>query len=221
MKRLIRLFFVLLLLSLLSGCAYYSKMAAPVEPGQQNKYEILDHIKTSVTGTRFLTIPINIPSSTQIIKDEVNRLGGDGIINLEITFSEFNFFLFSFPIVEVEGDVVKIADQLINYSRYQEAQSDQSIDTSKVQKGQSGELIDAPKVYNVPVDPEEFQKWKDKLLRSIKKSDYYWSWKSFEKRNAIKVSREKWVESLPESEYQEYLSSGESFNKWLVKRLKK
>lgn len=206
MKKIILLFLALSLLSLLSGCAYYSKMAVPGEPAQEGKYEILKHIKTSVTGTRFLMLPLNIPSSTQIIKNEVSRLGGDGIINLEVTFSEFNLFVLSFPIVEVEGDVVKIARQLT--------------DNSKVQKAPSGEFIDTSKVQKSQADSEQFAKWKKKIMQNLKKDSYNWRWKPYVKRNAITISLEDWVQSLPESEYQQYLSSGESFDKWLQKKLK-
>ena len=206
MKKIIRLVLVLSLLSLLSGCAYYSKMAVPGEPAQEGKYEILEHIKKSVTGTRFLTIPVNIPSSAQIIKEEIARLDGDGIINLETTFSEFNFFLFSFPIVEVEGDVVKIAAQ--------------TTEPSTVQKTPSEEVAQPLQTRKSKVDSKEFSKWKKKIVQYLNTDSFEWKWKSFAKSNSITISREDWVQSLPESEYQQYLSSGESFTKWLEKKLK-
>lgn len=206
MKKIIRLIIVISLLSLLSGCAYYSKMAVPGEPAQQGKYEIIKHIKTSVTGTRFLMIPINIPSSAQIIKNEVALLGGDGIINVETTFSEFNLFVLSFPIVEVEGDVVKIVAQIPEPSTLQQEPSGQVVQPSQARKYQP--------------ESEEFYKWKKKIAQYLKDDSYNWRWKSYVKRNSITISLEDWVKSLPESEYQQYLSSGMSFDKWLQKKLK-
>lgn len=205
MKAIVRLFFVIFLLNLIAGCAYYSKMAVPGEPAQQGKYEILKHIKKSVTGTRFLTIPINIPSTSQIIKNEVSSIGGDGIINCEITFSEFNFCLFSFPIVAIEGDIVKIRGQLEDTSMFQDTLSNELMHESELQKSK--------------VDAEEFSNWKKKVMSSINNPEYRWNWKSFKDRHAIKLSKKEWIASLTESEYDEYLNSGKTIDKWLLKKL--
>lgn len=69
------------------------------------------------------------------------------------------------------------------------------------------------------IDSEEFIKWKNKILQNL---TYFYNkqWKSYAKRNSITISLEDWVISLPESEYQRYLSSGKSVDKWLDKKLK-
>ena len=203
MKKIIRLVFVLSLLSLLSGCAYYSKMAVPGEPAQQGKYEILKHIKKSVTGTRFLTIPVNIPSSAQIIKDEVAAVGGDGVINLEVTFSEFNFFLLSFPIVEVEADVVKIAGKVTDIHRSEEGLISKQLEIKS-------QIPDS--------DQNAFEEWKREILK-YGDLQLKMKWKSFVKRNSISVSWEEWVKSLSRSEYEDYLQSKLKVRKWLGNRL--
>lgn len=227
MKRMIKLLFVILLFNLLNGCAYYSKMAVPGEPGQQKKYKILKHIKKTVTGTRFLTIPINIPSSAQIIKNEVSNIGGDGIINVEITFSEFNFWLFSFPIVEVEGDIVKILGQFYDNSQVMESSESKSLEISESDNvtqitsdtKPSSETVKISETREPTFDSNEFSKWKKKVYSVINTTEFHWNWKSFRERNAVKLSKKEWVESLVESEYIKFLKSGKTINKWLEKRL--
>lgn len=95
--------------SLLNSCVYYSKIAIPEDATLKPHKQKIQHVKKSKIGFRFFTIPASIPSGMNLINEAVAEARGDGMVNVEVTFSEFSLFfpLFTFPKVTIEGDVVK------------------------------------------------------------------------------------------------------------------
>lgn len=112
MKRLLVIVAIMMMLALVSGCAYYQKQVMPQK--QYNATEMQksgmnrgDYFVKKEYGFRLLTIPISVPEPNRMIDAVIAEHKAQGVTNVEVEFSEFNALLFGIPKMRVTGHVVK------------------------------------------------------------------------------------------------------------------
>jgi len=96
----------------LAACSYHSKsFDAPPPQAAGEYYEIIKSVTVRRSGVRVLYIPVSLPSAKSIVAEQVALAGGDGAVNVEVTFDEALFFFpVSIPSIEVRCDIIRYTD---------------------------------------------------------------------------------------------------------------
>jgi hypothetical protein len=99
----------------LGACSYHSKsLDAPPPQAPGAFYEVIKSVTVRRSGVRVLYIPVSLPSARSIVAEQVALAGGDGAVNVEVTFSEaLYFFPVSIPSVEVRCDIIRYTDAAV------------------------------------------------------------------------------------------------------------
>lgn len=229
-----KIFAFLVLISIFYlNCSYYSQMAVPVDPINKTKYQTVHHLKSSKTGFRFLTIPISIPSTTEIIENEIKKFSADGIINTEITFSEFNFGIFSFPNLKIEGDIVKTGQHTsLPAATPSNPMAQASSSTAPEPRSEPASVVESqpestqetenkPETISKAESEDSLDKtWRESITKLLE-GKLYNTWWYYGKDHKTNISAADWAKNLTHEDYQEYSHQQISLEDWLKQKLAK
>lgn len=214
MKQILCVFGMFFFSLMIAGCAFYSTMAVPANPVDKDKLEFITHVNNQATGLRFLSLG-NVPSAMALANESVRKAKGDGIVNLEVTFSEGFFGPISIPRVTIAGDVVRLK------SRETAAAAVWGPEASGVAPAIPAPVVEAvPSALPVGPTNSKVEKWKEDLLKQINTRYVKKGWDSYLQRTGKTITYEAWVSSLSEKDYNEYKKSIYGIQRWLTNKWK-
>ena len=210
MKQLVCVLFAVVL-TLVSGCAYYSKMALPENPIDKDKVQVIKHVSESASGVRLFML-CGVPSAMDLIKKTISEVNGDGIVNLEVTLSEGFFGPLTFPKVQIEGDVVQILGRAA--PGLKSATDSQTPAITKL------EIVPATSTPAAVLAPRAvdytFETWKSALLALNNNDVIYEDWYRFLRRTKQKIKYPAWAADLTTHDYDQFLESKKALVDWLI-----
>jgi len=221
--------YLLLIASLLtSGCAFYSKAALPMNPIDKEKLQFIKHVKVTSHGIRVMMLGTGAPSVLDLVNKAVAEADADGMVNLEVTFSEGLLGLFSFPTVTIEGDIVRVASP--NTARVawgtstvqaKEEVGEEGEDTvpavlAKEDKEQEIVPTTPPQATNHQKQPLSFEDWKKEMLETYNNSTVFYGWADYRKKTNQEIKFKEWVNQLNEEDYKSFVNSKAEKGDWLL-----
>jgi len=198
-----------------SGCAYYSKMAVPVSPCDKDNLEVIAHVNKASQGVRLFMIG-GVPSAMELVKKTIDEMNGDGIVNLEVTFSEGFLGLITFPTVTIEGDIVRLRSHEINSASLTSPMQPES------STGEASRVDPVQRAIRPNQDESaELQDWRVKVLNTYKSRWVSKAFADYIKKTDQNIEFSAWVKKLTSADFLEYQNSSFGLRDWVVEKLKK
>ncbi|GEM_PF-2099121 len=222
--------------TLVSGCAYYSKMALPENPIDKDKVQVIEHVSKSASSVRLFMLG-GVPSAMELISKTVSEANGDGIVNLEVTLSEGFFGPLTFPKVAIEGDIVKVVDHaaqsikpamdiLITDTTTSEASPIPSVQTASKTKTLFNKMVG--KIPEIGTNNSQgiaqpdsaatyaIEAWKTAILGLNNNDVIYEDWYRFLRQTRQKIKFPAWAAGLTAQEYEHFVQSKKPLVDWLL-----
>ncbi len=196
---------ILISLSIFIGCSATipGGLTDATTPIYEPTYQILGESEGSVSWTYFFGFQTNKPDIKKAISEATSKLGGDDLINVTWYSKTTNYFIYAKHTFMVKGTVIKHTDKLMTTLK----SSEEMTTTTPVSESKS--------------QNPTISIWRQNVLYTIKVDrNLLLLWKQYAKNQNLSEDYKIWVNSLTESDFQDYNNSDTKLREWLENKLK-